>query len=165
MIRAYLQIENEPMQDTYDAYGFIYLSSDTRFAAPTKGFATTAYVEQAGENIDPRTVDDAFDYKIKFCIEAPNKNLLNANEKIKAFNELMYEKTDASDIKKFKTFTFHNNYKRVVVKGVPSPIAEVDEKDFFRDKFGNVHDIVVVELTLRVTNPSLCDFSISHQDI
>lgn len=160
MIRVRLQIEDGNILDTYDAYGLIYLSSDHRFAAPTKGFATSTYAEQAGENIDPRTVDDAFDYAARFLVEAPNRNLVNANAKIKTFNEYMYTQTVNTDIKTFRTFTFYNDYKRVKIVGIPQPIAEVDKDDFFRDKYGNVHDAVVVELKLRVTNPALCNFSI-----
>lgn len=163
MINARLQIGNGEIKDLYATYGLVYLASDNRFAAPTKGFATSTYAEQSGENIDPRTVDDAFDYKISLLVEAPNKNLENANEVIRKFNELMYSQGDDSNIKTFKTFTFYNDYKRVVITGIPSPISEANKDDFFRDKYGNVHDAVVVELTLRVTDPTICNFSTSIQ--
>lgn len=159
MIRVSFQIDGGAIQDTYDAWGLIYISSDHRFAAPTKGFATSTYAEQSGENIDPRTVDDAFDYKVKFCIEAPNKSVVNANAKIAAFNAEMYS-VDKDGVKTFKEFTFHNDYKRVRVTGYPQPIAEVEEDNFFRDNHGNVKDIAVVELTIRVTDPTKCDFSL-----
>lgn len=159
MIKVRLQIEGGAIQDTYSAYGLVYLKSSNRFAPPTKGFAKSSYAEQAGENVDPRTVDDTFDYEVQFLIEAPNKDLANANAKIKAFNELMYSKLANSDIKTFKTFTFYNDYKRHKISGIPSPIDEVDEKDFFRDKYGNVRDAVVVALKLHVNNPNDCDFS------
>lgn len=165
MINVRLQIADGAIYDTYEQYGLIYLSSDNRFAPPTKGFATSTYAEESGEHIDPRTVDDAFDYKIRFCINVPNRDLVNANAKIKAFNELMYDKKADSDIKTFKEFTFYNDYKRVKVVGIPEPIAEVDDDDFFRDKYGKVYDAVIVELKLRVTDPNRCEFSTYNPDL
>lgn len=159
MIRARLQIDDGAIQDTFDAYGLIYLSADNVFAAPTKGYAKSSYAEQAGENVDPRTVDDSFDYSAKFIVEAYNKNLMGVNAKIKEFNKLMYTKRTDSDIKTFKTFTFYNDLKRDKIVGIPQPIAEVGEDDFFRDKHGNIKDAVVVELKLRVTNPNLCEYN------
>lgn len=158
MIKARIQIGEGVIQDTFDAFGLVYLSSDNVFEAKTKGFATTSYAEQEGENVDPRTVDDAFDYKIRFLVEAKNYNKTNANEVIAKFNKALYSQ-DKTDIKTFKTITFYNDYKRVKIVGIPQPIDSVSEDDFFRDKFGNVHDAVVIELTIRVNKPSLCDFS------
>lgn len=159
MIKVRIQVADEAINDTYDAFGLIYMSSDHRFAAPTKGFAKSTYAEEPGEYVDTRTVDDAFDYKVKFCIETPNKNLVNANAKIKAINDAMYS-IDANGVKTFKTLTFYNDYKRVKIVGIPQPIAEVEEKDLFRDSHGNVKDIVVCELTIRVNDPSLCDWDL-----
>lgn len=88
MIKVRLQIADGAIQDTYDAYGLIYISADHRLAAPTKGFEKTSYAEQAGENIDPRTVDDAFDYTVKFLVTCPNNDIVNANKKIAAFTRL-----------------------------------------------------------------------------
>lgn len=155
MIRVRLQIGDAEIKDMYDTYGFIYLSSDHIFAAPTRGFETTTYAEEAGEHVDPRTVDDAFDYKVVFLIEAPNTSIASANAKIKAFNDLMY--TTSAGIKTFKTFTFLNSYKRVKIVGIPSPISEA--KEFWRDNRGVQHDCVQVEWTIRVTDPSLCNFN------
>lgn len=155
MIRVRLQIENGEIKDTYDAYGLIYLSADHRFAPPIKDFEKTSYPEQAGENTDNRTVDDAFDYKVTFFVECPNSNLDNANVRIKAVNDLMYSKS--GDIKTFKEWTLYNDYKKVKIVGIPQPIEEA--KEFWRDNKGKVHDCVQIELTLHVSKPHLCDFS------
>lgn len=156
MIDVRLQIAGGAIQDVYKTYGFIYQSADHRLAPPTRGFEKTTYAEQEGENIDPRTVDDAFDYTVRFVILAPNKNYESANTKIAEFNSLMYDKKADSDIKTFKEFTFYNDYKRVKIVGYPEPIAEA--KEFWRDKFGNVHDAVQVELKIHVAEPKKCDF-------
>ena len=144
--------------DTFDQYGFAYLSSDNRFAPPSKGFGTTKYPEEEGEHTDAKTVDDAFDYKIRFLVGPTNGYIKNANLLIKNFNEKLYEhEINEGDIKTFKQVTFYNTYKKVKIVGYPSPIAEATS--FWRDKFGQVSDAVEVELTLRVTKPSLCDFN------
>ena len=163
MIDVRLQIAGGAIQDVYKTYGFIYQSADHRLAPPPRGFEKTTYAEQAGENIDPRTVDDAFDYTVMFVVVAENKSLVNANAKIAAFNALMYdyekgENSIATDVKRFKEFTFYNDYKRVKIVGYPEPIAEAQE--FWRDKFGNVHDAVQVELKIHVAEPKKCDFNL-----
>lgn len=160
MIRVRLQIADGEIKDTYNAYGFIYLSADSIFAAPTKGFETTAYAEENGEHTDSRTVDDAFDYKAVFLIDAPNSDLDSANAKIAALNALFYTQEAGSDIKTFKIITFYNDYKRVKIVGIPSPIQTA--KEFWRDSRGVQHDLVQVELTIRVNNPKLCDFNLSE---
>ena len=163
MIDVRLQMDGGAIQDVYKTYGFIYQSADHRLAPPTRGFEKTMYAEQAGENIDPRTVDDAFDYTVRFVVVAENKSLVNANAKIAAFNRLMYDYEKSvsgldTDVKRFKVFTFYNDYKRVKIVGYPEPIAEAQE--FWRDKFGNVHDAVQVELKIHVAEPNKCDFNI-----
>ncbi len=160
MINSRIQIENGAIEDFYKKWGFIYVSSDNRFAAPEKKRDVSSYAEHAGENNDPRTVDDAFDYSAKFLIEAPNKNLVNANSKIKAWNDAVRELTAGSDIKRCKTITFYNDYKRVKIIGIPEIIADVDENDFYRRQDGRIMDCVVVKLTIHVSNPSLCDFDL-----
>jgi hypothetical protein len=156
MINVRLQIGDGEIVDTFEAYSFVYVEADDRFAPPTKGFESTTYAEQEGENIDPRTVDDAFDYKVKFVVLTPNSELEDANKKIRAFNQLLY--TKSGDIKTFKTVTFFNDYKKVKIVGTPNPLDEA--KDFYRDSKGNVYDAVQVEWSIRVSNPKLCDFSI-----
>lgn len=160
MINSRIQIENGTIDDFYKEWGFVYMSGDHRFAAPEKKRDTTSYAEQAGENTDPRTVADVFDYSVKFLIEAPNKNLINANSKIKAWNDAVREKTAGSDMKRCKTVTFYDDYKRCKIVGIPEVIAEVDEKDYYRRLTGDVMDCVVVELKIHVSNPKLCDFDL-----
>lgn len=156
-IRARLQIEDGPIEDTYDKWGFIYVESDHRTAAPEKQRETTTYAEEEGEHIDPRTVDDVFDYTAKFLIETPNTNLKNANEKIKAFNYAIRDIDPETKIKTCKTITFYNDYKRVKIVGIPEIVAEPTE--FYRQQNGNVLDCVLIELKIHVSTPSLCDFS------
>lgn len=137
-------------------YGLIYLDSDKRVGAPTKGFEKTAYPEEEGEHIIPKTVDDAFDYTVKFFVQGTS--LEDANAKIDAFNALLYTQEQGSDIKEFKQVEFYNDYKRHKIVGYPQPIAEA--QDFWRDRRNQVNDVVIVEWTIRVIKPSDCDFSL-----
>lgn len=155
MIKVRLQIADGNIVDTADAYGLIYLSADSRFGAPIKEMEKTTYAEQEGENIYPKTVSDAFDYKTTWFIKA-NGSLETTNAVIAEFNSLLY--TQEGDVKTFKQVSFYNDYKRVKIVGTPSPIA--DAKEFWRDSLGVQHDIVVVEWLIRVSKPSLCDFNI-----
>lgn len=156
MIKVRLQIADGEIKDTVSEYGLVYLQADSRFAAPVKGFEKSSYPEQPGINLDPRTVDDEFEYKVKFFVKADG-NLENANHKIAAFNALLYTK-DAENIKTFKQVTFYNDYKKVKIVGYPSPIEEAT--DFWRDSRGKQADVVCVEWTINVNNPTLCDFNI-----
>lgn len=155
MLTARLKIGDGAIQDT-QVYGLVYLDSDKRLAAPTKGFEATSYPEEEGEHIMPKTVDAAFDYKAKFFIQADS--LENANEKIAAFNSELYTQEQDSDVKTYKQVEFYNDYKRHKIVGYPQPIPEATE--FWRDRTNQVNDVVVVEWTIRVTKPSLCDFSL-----
>lgn len=161
MINSRIQIENGAIEDFFTKWGFIYMSGDHRFAPPEKKRDTTSYVEEAGEHTDPRTVDDAFDYSAKFLIEAPNQDLVNANSKIKAWNEAVRERTTGADIKRCKTVTFYDDYKRCKIVGIPEIIEEVGEDDYYRRQDGSVMDCVVVELKIHVSNPNLCDFDMN----
>lgn len=159
-IRVRMQIEGESApSDTYEKWGLIYIESDHRIAAPEKKRETTTYAEQEGENVDPRTVDDVFDYKVKFLIETPNTNIDNANAKIKAFNDAIRSIDRDTKIKTCKRLTFYNDYKRVKIVGIPEVIAEA--KDFYRQRHGDVLDCVLVEFTIHVDKPSECDFSLT----
>lgn len=155
MIRVRLQIGDGAVADTYSEYGLIYLDADERLAPPTKGFETTSYAEEEGEHTDAKTVDDAFDYKVKFLVMAKNSDIENANIIIRDFNERLY--TKSGDVKTFKQVAFYNDLNRVKIVGYPHPIAEAT--DFWRDRNGKVSDSVQVEWTIRVTKPSLCDFA------
>lgn len=156
MIKVRLQIGDGNIVDTEEEYGFIYLDSDKRVGAPSKGFEKTSYPEEEGEHILPKTVDDAFDYKVKFFIKGDT--LADANAKIVAFNNALHGTPDSNGLKEYYQVTFYNDYKRHKIVGYPSEIAEAT--DFWRDRDNVVNDVVVVEWTIRVTKPSLCDFSL-----
>lgn len=159
MLRVRIQIGDGEIQDS-TVYSLVYLSADHRFAAETKGFESTSYPEEEGEHILPKTVDAAFDYKIRFYVRAEGA-LENANEKIAAFNALLYTQEEGSDVKTFKQVHFYNDYKKVLIVGYPKPIHEAT--DFWRDGSGKAHDVVVVEWVIRVTKPSLCDFNLTQE--
>lgn len=160
MLKVRLKIGDGAIADSTD-YGLVYLSADNKFAADTKGFESTSYPEQEGENILPKTVDAPFDYKISFFIMA-NEGLGNANAIIKAFNRRLFEPEENSDVKVFKRVEFYNDYKKVKIVGYPSPISEATQ--FWRDSSGRAHDIVVVDWNIRVDKPSLCDFNYDTAD-
>ena len=67
MLTVRLKIGSGNVTDT-TTYGLVYLSADNRVGADIKGFESTSYPEQAGENLMPKTVDAPFDYKISFFI-------------------------------------------------------------------------------------------------
>lgn len=157
MIKVRLQIGSGDIVYTDTAYGFIYLDSDKRVGAPSKGFEATSYPEEEGEHIIPKTVDAAFDYTAKFFIQATN--LANANAKITAFNTALHDTASASGEKEYYQVTFYNDYKRHKIVGYPSEIPEASE--FWRDPDNQVNDIVIVEWNIRVTKPSLCDFNLA----
>lgn len=157
MITVRLKIGDSPITDTRN-HGLVYVSSDHRFGAGIKGFEATSYPEQEGENISPKSVDAPFDYKVKFYINAEG-SLENANQKISVFNALLYSQAAGSDVKTFKQVEFYNDYKKVLIVGYPMPIEEATQ--FWRDSSGEVHDVVVVEWTIRVNKPSLCNFNLS----
>ena len=161
MIRVSIQIEDGVPYDSYSKYGFIYKKSDRRFAPPEKKCDTSSYAEEAGEHIDNRTVYDAFDYSVEFIIECPNKNLVNANSKIAAFNEAIRKSKEKSDVKTIKEITLYDYYKRCKIVGYPNLISTVDESSYFRRADGSAMDCVVVNLTIRVCDPNKCDFNLS----
>ncbi|MBD5367243.1 MAG: hypothetical protein HDR82_09665 [Bacteroides sp.] len=144
--------------DFYKRWGFVYVSGDRRFGAPEKKRDVSTYIEEEGEHVDARTVDDVFDYSVKFLIEARNKDLVNANSKIRAWNKAVRERLKGGDVKRCKTVTLYDDYKRCRIVGIPEVIAEVDERDYYRRQDGRVMDCVVVTLTIHVSRPSLCDF-------
>lgn len=163
MIRVRIQIGDGGILDTFDGWGFIYMDADERTEAPIKKREVSSYAEEAGEHTDPRTVQDAFDYKVKFLIECPNRNLLNANAKIAAFNKALYTTSYSSSIRTYKEVTFYNDYNRVKIVGLPEPIAQ--PTDFFRKQDGSALDCAQVELKIRVCDPSKCDFNTYLQEV
>lgn len=153
MLTARIKIGDGQIVDTR-TYGLVYLDSDKAVGAPTKGFESTQYPEEEGEHTLAKTVDAAFDYKAKFFIQATS--LASANDRIAAFNAMLYTQEQGSDTKTFKQIVFLNDYKRHKIVGYPQPIAEAT--DFWRDMRNQVNDVVIVELNIRVTKPSLCEW-------
>lgn len=156
MIQSRLQIADGDILNLYDGYKLIHIETDTRFEAPIKKRDTTSYAEEAGEHTDPRTVQDAFDYKVTFIVEAPNKNLTNANAVIDEFNRKLY--TQDGEIRTYKEITFYNDFKRIKIVGLPEPIQEA--KSLYRRQNGEVMDCAQVEWTIRVSDPTKCDFNL-----
>lgn len=156
MIQSRLQIADGDILNLYDGYKLIHMETDTRFEAPIKKRDTTSYAEEAGEHTDPRTVQDAFDYKVTFIVEAPNKNLTNANAVIDEFNRKLY--TQDGEIRTYKEITFYNDFKRIKIVGLPEPIQ--DAKSLYRRQNGEVMDCAQVEWTIRVSDPTKCDFNL-----
>lgn len=156
MITVRLRIGSGSIVDT-QTLGLIYLDSDKRTGAPSKGFESTSYPEEEGEHIIPKTVDAAFDYKVKFFVQATS--LKDANGLIDDFNASLY--TKSGDVKTYYQVEFYNDYKRHKIVGYPSEIAEAT--DFWRDRDNQLHDVVVVEWNIRVDKPSLCDFSLEEE--
>ena len=161
MIKVRLQIGDGPIEDTSDKHSLVYLSSDTFFSAPLRSFESSKYPEQDGENIHPVTVYEPFDYKVKFFVQAES-GLNNANQKIAAFNKLLYTQED-SGLKTFKRVVFYNDYKKVKISGYPNPIKEAGEDDFWRDSSGRTSDVVCVEWVIRVDKPQECDFNLTEE--
>lgn len=156
MITVRIKIGDGAAQDSISAHSLVYVSADHRFGADVKDFDVTTYPEEEGEHIIPKTVDAPFDYTVKFYVKAEGA-LENANAKVKAFNDLLY--TESNGVKTFKQVSFYNDYKKVLIVGYPKPISMAT--DFWRDSAGKAHDVIVVEWTIRVTKPSLCDFNLS----
>ena len=156
MITVRIKIGDGNVVDT-TTYGLVYLDSDKRIGAPLKEYDVTTYPEEEGEHFIPKTVDAPFDYKVKFFIQADS--LQNANAKIKAFNDMLFSQESGSDVKTFKQVEFYNDYKRHKIVGYPQPMAEATE--FWQDRKNQINDVVVVEWTIRVTKPSLCDFNLT----
>jgi hypothetical protein len=155
MIKAQIKIGSGSIVYTDEAYGLVYLDSDKRTAAPIKGFEKTAYPEEEGEHLLLETVDDAFDYNVKFFIQATS--LVTANGKVKAFNDLILPLNQQTGKRTAAQVEFYNLCKRNKIVGYCEPMAE--PKEFWRDPTNQVNDVVVVELTIHVPKPSLCDFN------
>lgn len=159
MIKSRLQIGEGPILDLFEGYGILYGSSDDRTEAPLKKRDSTSYAGQPGENTDPRTVLDVFDYKVEFIILCPNKDMESANAVIETFNKMLYTQDDDSDIRTYKEVTFYDDYKRNKIVGIPDPLSE--PKEFYRRQDGHVEDCVVVDFTIHVSKPQLCLFNTS----
>lgn len=159
MIKSGIQIEDGPIMDFCEAFGFIYIDADERTAADEKEDAVSNYPEQAGEHRDGRTCLASFDYTATFIIEAPNKNLTNVNARIKAFNDAIRERIAGSDIRRKREITFFNPLNRVKIVGYPELIAE-PKQVYHSNRYGEL-DWAKVELKIRVSDPKKCDFNLS----
>lgn len=154
MINVRIKIGDGAIEDTFAAHKLIYKESDHRTEAPVKKRDASSYAEEAGEHTDPRTVQDAFDYKVTFIIDGQNTDLANVNAIIAAFNAKLYTHPANSDIRTYKEVTFYNDFKRVKIVGLPEPIAEC--KELYRTENGC--DCAIVEFTIRVSDPTKCNF-------
>ena len=158
MLRAKVQIEgyaSSAWKDTFDEFGLVYLDSDKRVGSDIRPLESISYPETPGEYVLPKTVPAAFDYKIKFFIQADSTD--NANKKIKEFNSKLYTTSQGSSVRTYRKVKFRNLYKRHEIVGYPQEIALAT--DFWRDKSNQVNDVVIVEWTIRVTEPQNCNFN------
>lgn len=149
-----IKIGDGAIEDTFTAYKLIYIEADHRTEAPIKKRDVTTYAEQAGDNTDPRTVQDAFDYKAQFIIDGQDKDLKRVNSIIAAFNSKLYTQETGSDIRTYKEVTFYNDFKPHKIVGIPEPIAEC--KEFKKSKNG--YEFAQVELVIHVSDPTKCSF-------
>lgn len=157
MIRVRIQIGDGAIEDTFTAHRLIYMDADNRTEAPIKKRDASSYAEQAGDNTDPRTVQDAFDYKATFIIDGQDKDLKRVNSIIAAFNKKLYTQEADSDIRTYKEVTFYNNFKPHKIVGIPEPIAEC--KKFKKSRKG--YEFAQVEFIIHVSDPTKCDFNLS----
>lgn len=154
MIRVRIKIGDGAIEDTFTAHKLIYIDADNRTEAPIKKRDASSYVEKAGDNTDPRTVQDAFDYKAQFIIDGQDKNLKRVNSIIAAFNKKLYTQSANSDIRTYKEVTFYNDFKPCKIVGIPEPIAE--PKEFKKSRNG--YEFAQVELVIHVSDPKKCNF-------
>lgn len=153
-IRVRIKIGDGAIEDTFTAHKLIYKESDNRTEAPIKKRDASSYAEKAGENTDPRTVQDAFDYKVQFIIDGQDKDLKRVNSIIAAFNKKLYTQPANSDIRTYKEVTFYNDFKPCKIVGIPEPIAEC--KEFKKSKNG--YEFAQVEFVIHVSDPKKCNF-------
>lgn len=154
MINVRIKIGDGAIEDTFAAHKLIYMDADNRTEAPIKKRDVTTYAEQAGDNTDPRTVQDAFDYKVKFIIDGQDKDLKRVNSIIAAFNKKLYTQPADSDIRTYKVVTFYNDFKPCKIVGLPEPIPEC--KEFKKSRNG--YEFAQVELVIHVSDPMKCNF-------
>ena len=154
MINVRIKIGDGAIEDTFTAHKLIYMDADNRTEAPIKKRDVLSYVEQAGDNTDPRTVQDAFDYKVQFIIDGQDKDLKRVNSIIAAFNKKLYTQAAGSDIRVYKEVIFYNDFKPHKIVGIPEPIAEC--KEFKKSKNG--YEFAQVEFVIHVSDPTKCNF-------
>lgn len=161
MTKARIQIGNGATEDTFAAHKLIYFDADKRTEAPVKKRDSSSYIEKPGEHTDPRTVQDSFDYKVQFIIDAWDRDLDNVNAIVAAFNAKLYAQEENSGIRVFKEVAFYNDDRRVKIVGLPDPIAE--PKELHRSRNG--YDFAQVELVIHVGDPTKCDFNLTRQTV
>lgn len=154
MINVRIKIGDGAIEDTFAAHKLVYIDADNRTEAPIKKRDATSYAEQAGENTDPRTVQDAFDYKVRFIIDGQDKDLKRVNSIIAAFNKKLYTQEANSDIRTYKEVTLYNDFKPCKIVGLPEPIPEC--KEFKKSKNG--YEFAQVEFVIHVSDPTKCNF-------
>lgn len=157
MINVRIKIGDGAIEDTFAAHKLIYIDSDNRTEAPIKKRDVTSYAEESGDHTDPRTVQDAFDYKVTFIIDGQDKDLKRVNSIIAAFNKKLYTQPANSDIRTYKEVTFYNDFKPCKIVGLPEPIAEC--KEFKKSRNG--YEFAQVELVIHVSDPTKCNFEAS----
>lgn len=157
MINVRIKIGGGAVEDMFAAHKLIYMDADNRTEAPIKKRDSTSYAEEAGEHTDPKTVQDAFDYKVTFIIDGQDKDLKRVNDIIDVFNKKLYTQEAGSNIRTYKEVTFYNDFKPHKIVGIPEPIAECKE---FR-KSRNGYEFAQVELTIHVSDPRKCEFRAS----
>lgn len=154
MINVRIKIGDGAIEDTFTAHKLIYLEADNRTEAPIKKRDASSYAEKAGDNTDPRTVQDAFDYKAQFIIDGQDKDLKRVNSIIAAFNKKLYTQEEGSGIRTYKEVTFYNDFKPHKIVGLPEPIPEC--KEFKKSKNG--YEFAQVEFVIHVSDPTKCNF-------
>lgn len=143
----------DSVHDSYDRYRWIYVDSDDAFSAPLKENDKVAY-ENGGLAYTNKYHEKEFDYKINFVARGVNRTEDDAaNAYLNTFMEDIHTGEEMNEI------TFYNPYKGVKIVGV---YKEVEEKNFLRRE--GVEDCVRIELTLRVLDPSKCDFDYVEGD-
>jgi hypothetical protein len=156
MIKAQIKIGSDgEFKDTYDTYGLCYIEADKTVGPSAKDFEATSYPEEEGENILPKSVDEAFDFKVVFLVEA-HDDLGQVAARVKAFNAALYAATEESDTKEFKQVSLQIPTRNITVVGYPKPISSAT--DYWYDSDNNKADAALVEFTIRVNKPSLCTF-------
>lgn len=158
MIKVSIKIGNGNANDSYETYGFIYVSADHRYAAPYKDMEKTSYPEEEGEYIFNKVVDEAFDYKVKFLVDGSGESgasILRVNDRITAFNNAVSSLSNG--VRTLTPITLYNPSRKVKIVGYAKPIDSAS--DFWITSKGIVTDAAMVELTIRVNKPSLCDFN------
>lgn len=162
LIPSKIQIEGGEVRNFYEAYGFIYMDADERTAPDEKEDAASSYAEESGEHRDGRTVYAPFDYTARFLVEAPNKDLANVNARINAFNRAIRERAEGSDVMRKREIAFYNLHNRVKIVGYPELIA-VPTEVWHSGSYGAT-DYAEVELKIRVSDPTKCDFELFYGD-